>query len=92
CGLVGKFDRHLEQVRDLVGLHAGARQFAAMNALMLDKMTLFLTDTFVNDDPTAEELADIAAMACEEVRRFGLPPKLAFVSHSMFGSSTRPSA
>ncbi|RTL15594.1 MAG: NADP-dependent malic enzyme [Burkholderiales bacterium] len=92
CGLVGKFDRHLEQVRDLVGLHAGARQFAAMNALMLDKMTLFLTDTFVNEDPTAEELADIAAMACEEVRRFGLPPKLAFVSHSMFGSSTRPSA
>ncbi|CAM3939985.1 NADP-dependent malic enzyme [Roseateles saccharophilus] len=92
CGLVGRFDRHLEQVRDLVGLHEGARQFAAMNALMLDKMTLFLTDTFVNDDPSAEDLADIAAMAAEEVRRFGLPPKLAFVSHSMFGSSTRPSA
>ena len=92
CGLVGKFDRHLEQVRDLVGLAPGARQFAAMNALILDQMTLFITDTFVNDDPTAEELADIAAMAAEEVRRFGLPPKLAFVSHSMFGSSTRPSA
>ncbi len=92
CGLVGKFDRHLEQVRDLVGLAPGARQFAAMNALMLDTMTLFIADTFVNDDPTAEELADIAAMAADEVRRFGLPPKLAFVSHSMFGSSTRPSA
>ncbi|MFG6469220.1 NADP-dependent malic enzyme [Roseateles sp. BYS87W] len=92
CGLVGKFDRHLEQVRDLVGLAPGARQFAAMNALMLEQMTLFITDTFVNDSPTAEELADIAAMAAEEVRRFGLPPKLAFVSHSMFGSSTRPSA
>ncbi|MCY4745118.1 NADP-dependent malic enzyme [Pelomonas sp. UHG3] len=92
CGLVGKFDRHLEQVRDLVGLAPGARQFAAMNALMLEQMTLFITDTFVNDDPSAEELADIAAMAAEEVRRFGLPPKLAFVSHSMFGSSTRPSA
>ena len=63
-----------------------------MNALMLETMTLFITDTFVNDDPTAEELADIAAMATEEVQRFGLPPKLAFVSHSMFGSSTRPSA
>ncbi len=92
CGMVGRFDRHLEQVRDLVGLHDGARQFAAMNALMLEQMTLFIADTFVNDDPTAEELADIAAMAAEEVRRFGLPPKLAFVSHSMFGSSTRPSA
>jgi malate dehydrogenase (oxaloacetate-decarboxylating)(NADP+) len=92
CGMVGRFDRHLEQVSDLVGLRKGARQFAAMNALMLDKMTLFITDTFVNDDPTAEELADIAAMAADELRRFGLPPKLAFVSHSMFGSSTRPSA
>ncbi|MFN3860833.1 MAG: NADP-dependent malic enzyme [Roseateles sp.] len=92
CGMVGKFDRHLQQVRELVGLREGARQFAAMNALMLDKMTLFITDTFVNDDPSAEELADIAAMAAEEVSRFGLPPKLAFVSHSMFGSSTRPSA
>ena len=92
CGMVGRFDRHLEQVRELVGLAPGARQFAAMNALMLEQMTLFITDTFVNDDPTADELADIAAMAADEVRRFGLPPKLAFVSHSMFGSSTRPSA
>ncbi len=92
CGMVGRFDRHLEQVRELVGLAPGAQQFAAMNALMLEQMTLFITDTFVNDDPTAEELADIAAMAADEVRRFGLPPKLAFVSHSMFGSSTRPSA
>jgi malate dehydrogenase (oxaloacetate-decarboxylating)(NADP+) len=92
CGMVGRFDRHLQQVRELVGLRPGARQFAAMNALMLDKLTLFITDTFVNDDPSAEELADIAAMAADELRRFGLPPKLAFVSHSMFGSSTRPSA
>jgi malate dehydrogenase (oxaloacetate-decarboxylating)(NADP+) len=92
CGMVGRFDRHLEQVRELIGLREGVRQFAAMNALMLDKMTLFITDTFVNDDPTAEELADIAAMAADEMRRFGVPPKLAFVSHSMFGSSTRPSA
>jgi malate dehydrogenase (oxaloacetate-decarboxylating)(NADP+) len=92
CGMVGRFDRHLEQVSDLIGLREGVRQFAAMNALMLEKMTLFIADTFVNDDPNAEELADIAAMAAEEVSRFGLPPKLAFVSHSMFGSSTRPSA
>ncbi len=92
CGMVGRFDRHLEQVSELIGLRPGARQFAAMNALILEQMTLFITDTFVNDDPDAEALADIAAMAAEELQRFGLPPKLAFVSHSMFGSSTRPSA
>jgi malate dehydrogenase (oxaloacetate-decarboxylating)(NADP+) len=65
---------------------------ATMNALMLDQYTLFITDTFVNDVPTAEELAEIALMAAEEVRRFGVPPKVAFLSHSMFGSSNRPSA
>jgi malate dehydrogenase (oxaloacetate-decarboxylating)(NADP+) len=63
-----------------------------MNALMLDKHTLFIADTFVNDDPDAEQLAEIAAMAADEVRRFGIPPKVAFVSHSMFGSSKRASA
>jgi len=92
CGMVGRFDNHLEHVSDLIGLKPGARNFATMNALMLDEHTLFLTDTFVNDQPDAEQLAEIAAMAAEEVRRFGLPPKLAFVSHSMFGSSKRPSA
>jgi malate dehydrogenase (oxaloacetate-decarboxylating)(NADP+) len=92
CGLVGSYDAHLAHVRDVIGLRAGASGFAAMNALMLEKQTLFIADTFVNDDPTAEQLADIARMAVEEVRRFGIPPKVAFVSHSMFGSSSRPSA
>jgi malate dehydrogenase (oxaloacetate-decarboxylating)(NADP+) len=59
---------------------------------MLEKQNLFIADTFVNDDPDAELLARIAQMAAEEVRRFGMQPKVAFVSHSMFGSSTRPSA
>jgi malate dehydrogenase (oxaloacetate-decarboxylating)(NADP+) len=63
-----------------------------MNALMLEKHTLFIADTFVNDDPSAEQLADIAVMAVREVRRFGLPPKVAFLSHSMYGSSKRASA
>jgi malate dehydrogenase (oxaloacetate-decarboxylating)(NADP+) len=92
CGLVGRFDNHLEHIRHVIGLKAGVRTLAAMNALMLDQHTLFVTDTFVNEAPSAEELADIAAMAAVEVRRFGLPPKVAFVSHSIFGSSTRPSA
>ncbi|SFB23505.1 malate dehydrogenase (oxaloacetate-decarboxylating)(NADP+) [Collimonas sp. OK607] len=92
CGLVGRFDNHLEHVSDIIGLRDGAKCFATMNGLVLDKHTLFIADTFVNDDPCAEQLSDIAAMAVEEVKRFGVPPKVAFLSHSMFGSSTRPSA
>jgi malate dehydrogenase (oxaloacetate-decarboxylating)(NADP+) len=92
CGLVGRFDGHFDHVREIIGLRAGARVFAAVNALMLDKHTLFIADTFVNDDPSAEELAEIAAMAVEEVLRFGVTPKVAFLSHSMYGSSKRASA
>ena len=92
CGLVGRFDSHLEHVRSVIGRRPGCSTLAAMNALMLEQHTLFVTDTFVNEQPSAEELADIALMAAAEVRRFGVPPKLAFLSHSMFGSSTRPSA
>jgi malate dehydrogenase (oxaloacetate-decarboxylating)(NADP+) len=92
CGTVGRFEHHLEHVRDVIGLAPGASVYAAVNALMLDKFTLFITDTYVNDDPSAEELAAITLLAAKEVERFGLQPKVAMVSHSMFGSSTRPSA
>ncbi len=92
CGLVGRFDAHLEHVREVIGPTAGATTFAALNALMLPQHTIFVTDTFVNEEPSADALAEIAAMAAVEVRRFGLPPKVAFLSHSMFGSSDRPSA
>jgi malate dehydrogenase (oxaloacetate-decarboxylating)(NADP+) len=91
-GLVGRFDHHLEHVAAVIGLRKGAQGFAAMNGLMLGDRTLFLTDTFVNEEPNAQALAEIALMAVEEVRRFGLPPKVAFLSHSNFGSSTRPAA
>ena len=92
CGLVGRFDGHLEHVQNVIGGKPGVRTMAAMNALMLDQHTLFITDTFVNEEPSAEELADIALMAAAEVQRFGVPPKVAFLSHSIFGSSNRPSA
>ena len=92
CGPVGRFDGHLGIVSDLIGLQDGATCFAALNAMMLPGRTLFLTDTFVNDDPDAAQLAEIAAMAANTVRGFGLPPKIAFVSHSVYGSSDRPSA
>ena len=92
CGLLGRYEGHLQNVRDIIGLKKDASGFAALNALMLDKHTLFITDAFVNEDPTAEQLASIAVMAADEVTRFGLPPKVAFLSHSNYGSSDRPSA
>jgi len=92
CGLVGRYDAHLDHVRTVIGSRPGSGVLAAMNALMLDQFTLFITDTFVNEQPSAPELAEIARMAAAEVRRFGLPPKVAFLSHSIYGSSTRPSA
>jgi malate dehydrogenase (oxaloacetate-decarboxylating)(NADP+) len=92
CGLVGRYEQHLEHVRDVIGQRRDAHCFAAMNALMLDKHTLFIADTFVNDDPDAQTLAEIAAMSAEAVQQFGVTPKVAFLSHSMYGSSTRPSA
>ena len=92
CGLVGKFDSHLEHIRDVIGLKPGSPQLATVNALMLEKHTLFIADTYINDNPDAEELAAIALMAAEEVQRFGVPPKVAFLSHSNFGSSSRDSA
>jgi malate dehydrogenase (oxaloacetate-decarboxylating)(NADP+) len=62
-------------VRDVIGLAPGAQTFAAMNVLMLGERTLFLTDTFVNEEPSAAQLAEIARMAADEVRRFGRPPR-----------------
>jgi malate dehydrogenase (oxaloacetate-decarboxylating)(NADP+) len=92
CGLVGRFDHHLEHISHVIGVKPGARGLASMNALLLESRTLFITDAFVNEQPDAEMLAHIALMAAEEVQRFGIPPKVAFLSHSMFGSSTRESA
>ena len=92
CGLVGRYDAHLEHVRNVIGQREGTHAMAAMNALMLDQFTVFITDTFVNEQPSAAELSEIAQMAAAEVRRFGLPPKVAFLSHSIYGSSSRPSA
>ena len=92
CGLVGRFEQHLDHVRDVIGRRRDTHHYAALNALMLDKYTLFIADTFVNEDPDAETLAEIAALAAEAVRQFGLVPKVAFLSHSMYGASSRASA
>jgi malate dehydrogenase (oxaloacetate-decarboxylating)(NADP+) len=92
CGMQGRYDSHLAHVKNEIGLAPGAEVLAAMNALVLDKMTLFITDTYVNDSPSAQELAAITKLAATELRHFGLEPKAALVSHSIFGSSERPSA
>jgi malate dehydrogenase (oxaloacetate-decarboxylating)(NADP+) len=92
CGLVGRFEGHLEHVDEVIGKREGAHVYATLNALMLPKHTLFVTDAYVNEDPSAEQLADIAAMAVEAIRHFGLPPRVAFLSHSAYGSSKRPAA
>ncbi len=92
CGPHGQFPRHLERVADVIGLKPGARLFAAMNVLILPHHTLFICDTYVNENPSAEELAQITLMAAEEVRRFGLQPKVALLSHSNFGSRKSASA
>jgi malate dehydrogenase (oxaloacetate-decarboxylating)(NADP+) len=92
CGLVGRFESHLDHVREVIGLRRGAQCYATLNALMLPKHTIFVTDAYVNDDPSAEQLADIATMAVEAIRYFGVPPRVAFLSHSSYGSSKRPSA
>ncbi|WEF32098.1 NADP-dependent malic enzyme [Pseudoduganella chitinolytica] len=92
CGMQGSYDDHLQHVRKEIGLAPGASVLAAMNALVLDKMTLFIADTYVNDSPSAEELAAITRLAAAELRQFGLEPKAALLSHSIFGSSERPSA
>ena len=93
CGLVGSYETHLERIHSILGHAPGAKQYAALNALMTpNNGTLFITDTYVNEDPTAEQLADIAWAAVQEVQRFGVPATVAFLSHSSFGSSKRASA
>jgi malate dehydrogenase (oxaloacetate-decarboxylating)(NADP+) len=92
CGLVGTFETHLERIHSIIGHEAGVADYATLNALMTDRGPLFIADTYVNENPTAEQLADIAWHSVKEVQRFGLPAKVAFLSHSSFGSSKRASA
>ncbi|MCZ8092173.1 MAG: NADP-dependent malic enzyme [Acidovorax sp.] len=92
CGLVGLYETHLERIHSIIGRQAGANDYAALNALMTNQGSLFIADTYVNENPTAEQLADIAWMSVQEVQRFGIPAKVAFLSHSSYGSSKRPSA
>ncbi len=92
CGTWGHNTMHLTYVDQVIGKRAGVTTFAAMNGLMLPGRQVFIVDTHVNYDPTAEQLAEITVMAAEEMRRFGIAPKAALLSHSNFGTSDQPSA
>jgi malate dehydrogenase (oxaloacetate-decarboxylating)(NADP+) len=92
CGTHGIYAEHLRYVRDVIGLRPGVTILAAMNMLMLPGRQIFICDTYVNRDPSAEQIAEMTLLAAEEVRRFGLSPSVALLSHSSFGSSDAPSA
>jgi malate dehydrogenase (oxaloacetate-decarboxylating)(NADP+) len=92
CGTVGRFERHLEEVNDIIGLRRGVRQFSALNALILPRGTFFICDTQVMPDPTAEQIVEMTLLSAEAVQRFGLAPKVALISHSSFGTASTPSA
>ncbi|HMA89870.1 MAG TPA: NADP-dependent malic enzyme [Burkholderiales bacterium] len=92
CGTFGAHTLHLHYVDQVIGLRQGVRHYAAMNALMLPKRMVFICDTYVTPDPDAENIAEMTILAAEEVRRFGMAPKVALLSASNFGSVSLDSA
>lgn len=92
CGVTEQPHDHLTYVDQIIGKREGATVYAAMNILMLKEHTLFICDTHVNIDPTAEQIAEFTQMAAEQIRRFGIEPKIALLSHSNFGSFSDASA
>ena len=92
CGTWGTNPMHLNYIDQVIGKRAGCNTYACMNGLLLPDRQVFLVDTHVNYDPSAEQLTEITIMAAEEMVRFGIKPKVALLSHSNFGSSNQPSA
>jgi malate dehydrogenase (oxaloacetate-decarboxylating)(NADP+) len=92
CGVFGRYRKHLQHVEQVIGKAEGVRDLSAINLLILSKGSYFLADTHVSPDPNAEELVEMTLMAADEVRRFGIEPKVALLSHSNFGTTNQPSA
>ncbi|MBT8547853.1 NADP-dependent malic enzyme [Polynucleobacter paneuropaeus] len=92
CGTVGNSATHLKYIDEVIGHETGANVYGAMSGLVLPGRQVFLVDTHINVDPSAEELAEITIMAASEMRKLGITPKVALLSHSNFGSSNAPSA
>jgi len=92
CGVEGRYSRHLEYVRNVIGLAPGAHDVSALSLLILSSGTYFLADTYVTPNPTADEVVAMTVQAAAHLRRFGIEPKVALLSHSSFGSTDTPSA
>ena len=92
CGTFGPFSAHIKAIDEVIGMRPGVSTYGAMNTLMMDGRQVTIVDTHVNNDPSAEQLADLTVLAAEELRRFGVIPKIALLSHSNFGTSNHPSA
>ncbi|MCC0038922.1 MAG: NADP-dependent malic enzyme [Brucellaceae bacterium] len=92
CGLEGRFERHLRHVDQIIGRREGVADLSALSMLISQRGIMFFTDTYVTVDPCAEEIAEMTILAAEEIRRFGLEPKAALLSHSNFGSRDSKSA
>ena len=92
CGTFGTYQKHLQLAEEILGRKENSPVVGALTVLILPQGTLFLTDTHVNPNPTAEQLCELAKLAADEIRRFGIQPKAAFLSHSNFGSATTESA
>ena len=92
CGMTGQYSHQLGVISQVIGKRQGVHTLAAMNYLMLPGRSLFICDTHINENPTAEEVAEMAMMAADQVRRFGIHPKVALLSHSNFGSGSSESA
>jgi malate dehydrogenase (oxaloacetate-decarboxylating)(NADP+) len=92
CGTFGRHQLHRYYVNHIIGNQSGVKECYAMNLLMLPGRTVFIADTYVNYDPTAEQLAEMTLLAAEEIRRFGIQPKVALLSHSSFGTDNSPTS
>jgi len=92
CGTFGRHETHLDYVHSVIGTRANQDRYYAMNLLMLPGRTVFIGDTYVNYDPSAEQLADMTLLAAEEIRNFGIQPKVALLSHSTFGTQDTPTS
>lgn len=92
CGTFGFYHLHLKYLNQVIGKRDGVTNFYAMNAVLMQNRNLFIADTYINDEPTAEELAEMTVMAAATVRRFGITPRVALLSHSNFGTSDKESA
>ncbi len=92
CGTIGRYDRHLQHIEEVIGRREGVRHFTALSGMILSKGTLFFCDTYVNPNPNAQEVAEMTLLAADVIRRFGMVPRAALLSHSSFGSSSLPDA